>query len=125
MERLYQAERHFRRGERALRRDKVADAISAFQRAVDLCPDEGEFVSHLGYAKYMGADREEEKVAALAELELGASLSPKIDITHLLLARALTDRDRRAAARDAYGRALAANPDCEEALSGLKSLGES
>ncbi len=125
VERLYQAERHFRRGERALRRDKVADAISAFQRAVDLCPDEGEFVSHLGYAKYMGADREEEKVAALAELELGASLSPKIDITHLLLARALTDRDRRAAARDAYGRALAANPDCEEALSGLKSLGES
>jgi CheY-like chemotaxis protein len=124
VERLYQAERHFRRGERALRRQKTADAVSAFERAVDLCPDEGEFVSHLGYAKYMAAETETEKAAAVAELELGATLAPKIDITHLLLARVLADREERAAARDSYGRALAANPDCEEALSGLKSLGE-
>jgi hypothetical protein len=36
----------------------------------------------------------------------------------------LAHRDERAAARDAYGRALAANPDCTEALSGLKALDE-
>ncbi len=125
VERLYQAERHFRRGERALRRDKTKDAVSAFKRAVDLCPDEGEFVSHLGYARYMAAQSEEERDAAVAELELGATLAPKIDITHVLLARVLADRGERAAARDAFGRALSANPDCEEALAGLKSLGES
>jgi CheY-like chemotaxis protein len=124
VERLYQAERHFRRGERALRRQKTADAVSAFARAVELCPDEGEFVSHLGYAKYQAATDDAARELAVVELELGASLAPKIDITHLLLARVLAHRDERAAARDAYGRALAANPDCTEALSGLKALDE-
>jgi len=124
VERLYQAERHFRRGERLLRRDKTADAVTAFARAVDLCPDEGEFVSHLGYAKYQAADDDDARDEALAQLELGVSLGPKIDITHLLLARVLADQDDKAAAQDAYGRALAANPDCVEALAGLKALDE-
>jgi hypothetical protein len=121
VERLYQAERHFRRGDRALRRERFADAVAAFERAVELCPDEGEFLSHLGYARYQTGD-DRTRAQAVEELRRGAELAPKLDITHLLRARVLADRGDTIGARDAFGQALTANPDCKEALEGLTAM---
>ncbi len=123
VERLYQAERHFRRGERALMRARPEEAVEAFTRAVELCPDEGEFVAHLGYARYQAANGDDDATTrALAELARGAELAPKLDLAHLLRARVLAHRGEVAAARDSYGLALSANPDCTEALDGLRRL---
>ena len=123
VDRLFRAERYFRRGEKALARRRATDAVEAFEKAVQLCPEEGEFLAHLGYARYQAADGETHAVErATDELERAATLAPKLDITHLLLARVLQDLGMEREARDAYERALAANPDCGEALEGLRDL---
>jgi hypothetical protein len=123
VDRLFRAERYFRRGEKALARRRPDDAVTAFEKAVALCPEEGEFLAHLGYARYQAADADTHAVdRATDELERAARLAPKLDITHLLLARVLADLGRAREARDAYELALAANPDCAEALEGLHDL---
>jgi tetratricopeptide (TPR) repeat protein len=122
VQRLYQAERHFRRGDRALKRGRLADAVESFERAVELCPDEGEFLAHLGYARYQLANGGGGVSEALSDLERSCELAPKLDLTHLLRARVLRDRGDLDEARNAYEQALAANPDCQEALEGLRAL---
>lgn len=120
---LFRAERYFRRGEKALARRRIRDAVESFEKAVALCPEEGEFLAHLGYARYQSADGETHGVErAIDELERASQLAPKLDITHLLLARILHDLGQEMEARNAYERALAANPDCREALEGLRGL---
>jgi CheY-like chemotaxis protein len=121
--RIAEAERHFRRGERALARDKRDDAEAAFARAVELVPDEGGFLARLAHTRLVASPNDAAVVsAALAELERATALAPKRDLTHLLLAEARRLTGDVRGARDAYENALAANPDCREALEGLRSL---
>ena len=125
VQRLYQAERVFRRGCRALARDRYDGAIDAFDQAVTLCPDEGEFVAHLAYARFMASRDPEDTARALAELERGRRLSPKLASVHVLLARASRAQGETQLARDAYTQALSADPECQEAIDGLRALGPS
>lgn len=122
VERMLRAERHFRRGCRALQRDDLAKAHQAFRRAVRRVPDEGEFVVHLGWVEFRIAEDDEARRAALSTLERGCALIPKRDRGHLFHARALRDFGDLPAARNAYTRALSANPDCKEALEELRAL---
>ena len=121
--RLYQAERFFRRGCRALSRDRYDGAIDAFDHAVSLCPDEGEFVAHLAYARFLASRDPRDTARALTDLRRGVQLSPKLASVHVLLARASKVRGETQIARDAYTQALAADPECQEAIDELQSLG--
>jgi len=51
VERIAEAERHFRRGERAFARGKHDDALAAFTRAVELAPEESTFQQRLAEAR--------------------------------------------------------------------------
>ena len=126
VERMLRAERFFRRGCRALARDDHAPAREAFQEAVALAPEEGEFLAHLGWARVCtGSDDGETVARGLSELQKAAQMVPKMAKAHLWLARALRDRGDLAAARDAYGDALAADPELAVALAELQALGAS
>lgn len=122
VERMLRAERHFRRGCRAMQRGDFEKARQAFKRAVRRVPDEGEFVVHLGWIEFQLSDTDTERRAAIELLERGCKLIPKRDLGHLFHARALRDVGDIPAARNAYTRALAANPDSAEALEELRSL---
>ncbi|MBO6940804.1 MAG: DUF4388 domain-containing protein [Deltaproteobacteria bacterium] len=121
VERMLRAERFFRRGCRALGRDARDQALEAFEEAVALAPDEGEFLMHLGWSRVLaeGGDTD----AGIGELRKAASMVPKMEQVHLWLARALRDSGDTAGARDAYGDALAVNPDSSDALEELRALG--
>ena len=123
--RLYQAERFFRRGCRALARDRYDGAIDAFEHAVALCPDEGEFVAHLAYARFLASRDPRDTDRALSDLRRGIELSPKLASVHVLLARVCKVRGESQLAREAFTQALAADPECQEAIDGLSSLGVS
>lgn len=122
VQRMSQAERHFRSGERAVHRERWEEAVSNFEKAVELCPEEGEFLVWLGYARAAASEDDGSRDRALDELARGCRLAPKLDVAHLLRARVLRDGGDIAGARNAYERALAANPDCTEALEGLREL---
>ena len=118
--RILRAERFFRRGCRAFARSDDAMALEAFAHAVELAPEEGEFLAHLGEARRRAPEGDDAQ--GLDELRRAAQLVPKMELVHLWLARALRDAGELAAARDAYGNALAANPESHAALSELKAL---
>ncbi|MEM9071439.1 MAG: DUF4388 domain-containing protein [Myxococcota bacterium] len=123
VDRMLEAERHFRRGIRASQRERWEKALSAFARAVELVPDEGEFLVHQGFALFQLAAADEREVA-LERIRRGCRLVPKLAQAHLLHARALRTSGEDALARNAYELALQADPDCEDALLELRALGD-
>jgi hypothetical protein len=123
VDRLFEAERHFRRGSRALERQRHEDALSAFVRAHELVPTEGEFLAYVGWSRFclaaaQGSDPGETELA-LTELAQAADLSPDLYVTHLLYARVLSRLRRDGEARRAYERALLLEPDNAEAKAAL------
>jgi CheY-like chemotaxis protein len=123
VDRLFEAERHFRRGSRALERQRHEDALSAFVRAHELVPIEGEFLAYVGWSRFclaaaQGGDPGEQELA-LTELAQAADLSPDLYVTHLLYARVLSRLRRDGEARRAYERALLLEPDNAEAKAAL------
>ncbi len=121
--RLSEAEREFRRGNLALDRDDFADALSAFVRAFELCPDQGEFLAYVGYSRHRVAEEDcAGNAHALAELSYARNLAPDSIITHLLHGRVLRAVGQREAAEEAYRAVLQLDPIHEEALDALECL---
>jgi CheY-like chemotaxis protein len=120
VDRLFEAERHFRRGNRALERQRWDEALSAFVRAHELVPTEGEFLAYVGWSRFSQPEPDEgARELALTELAQAADLSPDLYVTHLLHARVLTRLRRDGEARRAYERVLALEPNNEEAQTAL------
>lgn len=120
VERQLAAERHFRRGQNALNRDRWAEAIDALARAAELCPDEGRFLVHLAWAKHASAPDDEAMLEEALELaERGCALAPDVTVAHLLSARLLRSAGREQAARAALERVLALDPTNREAADAL------
>jgi tetratricopeptide (TPR) repeat protein len=123
VDRLFEAERHFRRGNRALERERYAEALSAFEQAVALCPDEGEFVAYVAWARHCASPHERTaNERALGELARAATLAPALFVVSLLRARVLAHAGRSVEAREAYQRVLALEPSSEEARAALARL---
>jgi len=123
VQRMFQAERHSRAGERALRKERFGEALEAFARAAELCPDEGEFVALMGYARFLAARGDGRAVRrATEELRRAVELAPGRETPHVLLARVLREQGDTAGARAAFEQALASNPTCDEAREALESL---
>jgi Flp pilus assembly protein TadD len=118
---MLQAERAMRRARRAVERDQLPSAREAVAKAVQLVPDEPEFVAELAWIDAKLATGEA-RHDALARLDEAARLAPKNARVHVLRAEVLLAMGADADARAAYERALAANPDEPKALAGLRAL---
>lgn len=123
VDRMFEAERCFRRGNRSLARSEHREALAAFERAVELCPDEGEFVAYLGWARYCvdPSDADGARVA-LRELVRATTLAPDLHLTHLLHARVLDHAGHTLAAIETYRAVLALEPSMDEAAQALGRL---
>ncbi len=122
VDRMLEAERLFRQGQRALEASRLPHALKLLSRSVALAPSEGEFLTYLGMARYESALSPSERETALTELERATALVPKMYVAHLFHARALRDEGEFHAARDAFARALETNPSGIEALDELHDL---
>ncbi len=123
VDRLFEAERHFRRGSRALERERWEEALSAFVRAHELVPTEGEFLAYVGWSRFsIPTDDAGSRELALTELAQAADLSPGLYVTHLLHARVLSKLRRDGEAKRAFERVLALEPNNEEAQTALTRI---
>jgi CheY-like chemotaxis protein len=123
VDRLFEAERHFRRGSRALERERWDEALSAFVRAHEIVPTEGEFLAYVGWSRFsIPTDDAGSRELALTELAQAADLSPGLYVTHLLHARVLTKLRRDGEAKRAYERVLVLEPNNEEAQTALARI---
>lgn len=123
--RILAAEGRFQRGSKALEKGDFEAAATLFEEAVQLYPDEGEFLTHLGWASFQRAPENEEAVAeAEARIREGIKKNPRSDRGWLFLGRLLKATERTAEAERQFEQAIQCNPDCKEALHELKLLAE-
>jgi hypothetical protein len=121
--RMLEAESAFRRGEQLLAGGDLPGAHTAFNEAVRLQPEEGEFLALLGWATHAraptdaGASRE-----ALTLLGEAVERSPTLDRAHLYKAHVHKALGQTVEAQGEYEKAVECNPGCTEALRELSIL---
>jgi tetratricopeptide (TPR) repeat protein len=121
--RMLQAESTFRRGQQLLAVGDVVGARGLFDEAVQLQPEEGEFVAYLGWARFQASPGvQEEAQISHAALERAVQLSPTLEKAHLFLGYVLKALGRAEEATRAFERALECNPASAEALRELSIL---
>ena len=122
--RALEAENWFRKGERFLEGKKYEQSLEAFGMAAHLDPEEGEYLSHLGWALYLSNPTETLlRREALEHIAKGIKLSPDRELSYLYLGRIFKATDELGMARKMFARALKIRPDCHPALQELRLLG--
>ena len=120
---VMRAEEAFRRGEMALRRDQLAQAVAAFSEAVELQPKETEYQVYLSWAKFAVAP---DKNAVAAEtrktLQRAADASDRSPTARFYLGRVerMLGREREALAH--FQAVLMIKPNHGEAASEARVL---
>ncbi len=120
------AEGKFQLGEDLLRRNQFTEAAQAFQEAVALYGDEGEFRACLGWSLFQsdpGAPGVAER--AIREIESGIRLDPKVDKSYLYLGNIHKATGNPDGAQKQFEKAIQCNPNCTEALRELDLLNRS
>jgi len=88
-----------------------------------LDPEEGEYISHLGWALYLKEpDEEVVRREALEQIARGVKLSPKRALPYVYLGRIFKAIDDAEHARKMFRKATKVDPDCHPALQELRLL---
>ncbi len=121
--RAVEAERHFQQGEVALRNKLNQQAHEEFLQAVELYPEEGEYLAYLGWTRFLtGNGKSAARDEALRALKRAAKLAPDSDKPYLLLGqifKSLGDPER---AERMFLKAVQLKSDCVEALRELRLI---
>lgn len=116
-----EAEERFRLGEMAMRRQQAEIAVHEFQRAVELKPDEPDYLALLGWALYVAA---RDKVAAVtvarAHLMKAVQMAKETALPFLYLGRIARMEGEDDEAARAFRRALTIAPSNSEAQAELR-----
>jgi CheY-like chemotaxis protein len=122
-QRAISAEREFQRGEARLRSHDWSGALTHFERAVELYPEEGEYVAYCGWAYYLTHGHADDVFRhAFALVKRGAKLAPDRDKPYLFLGRLCQAAGRLELAERMFTKAVECRPDSIEALRELRLL---
>ncbi|HCF56384.1 MAG TPA: hypothetical protein DFS52_00105 [Myxococcales bacterium] len=118
------AEGKFQKGEELFRKKQYRDAFQAFQEAVALYGEEGEFHAYLGWSLFQTEPRGRDATErAIEHIESGIRLNPRLDKSYLFLGYIYKALGRPDRAEKQFEKAMQCNPDCIEALRELRLLG--
>jgi hypothetical protein len=122
-QRAISAEREFQRGEARLRAHDWSGALTHFERAVELYPDEGEYLAYCGWAYYLTHGHADDVFRhSFALVKKGAKLAPDRDKPYLFLGRLCQAAGRLELAERMFTKAVECRPDSIEALRELRLL---
>ncbi len=122
-EQSLEAERWFRKGEDLLKLKKYEKAGEAFGMASHFDPDEGDYLSHLGWALYLANPGDEVvQREAMEHIARGIKRSPSRERSYVYLGRIVQAKGDLKTARKIFKRALTMNPDCGAASQALRLL---
>jgi CheY-like chemotaxis protein len=117
------AEQEFQKGAVALKARRYNPAFEAFKSAVDLYPQEGEYLAYLGWTRFLSAQRDEAaQKEAVKALRHAAKLAPDSDKPYLFLGQLLKATGRHEPAERMFVKAVQVKSDCVEALRELRLI---
>jgi curved DNA-binding protein CbpA len=122
--RILAAEGRFERGKELLRTAHYKEACAALGEAVSIYPEEGEFHAYLGWGLFQANPASENQAEqALAALERGIRLNPKLDKAYLFMGYIFKSMGLSEKAEKHFEKAVEVNPDNRDALRELKRSG--
>ena len=122
-QRAIAAERAFQQGEARLRSHDWSGALGHFERAVELFPNEGEYLAYCGWCYYLTHGHDEVVFRKAFELvKRGAKLAPGREKPYLFLGRLCQAAERLELAERMFMKAVECRPDSIEALRELRLL---
>ena len=122
-ERSLDAERLFRKGKGLLNSKRYVEAAEAFGMASHFFPDEGEYLSHLGYALYLSNPSENlVQREAMEHIANGIKRSPTSAMSYVYLGKILRAKGEMDTAKKIFRKALRISPDCHPAHQEIRLL---
>jgi CheY-like chemotaxis protein/curved DNA-binding protein CbpA len=117
------AEQQFQKGMVALRARSFGEAFQAFRKAVELFPEEGEYLAHLGWSRYLSEpDLGPAQQEAIRALRRAVKLAPDSEKPYLLLGQVYKGIGQAELAERMFVRAVQQKSDCVEALRELRLI---
>jgi CheY-like chemotaxis protein/tetratricopeptide (TPR) repeat protein len=121
--RALEAEGWFRKGERFLKAKRYDKASEAFGMASHLDPEQGEYLSHVGYVLFLSNPRNSViQREAMEHIANGIKRSPDREFSYVYLGRILRARGETDSARKVFQRAIRIRPDCHAAQQEIRLL---
>ena len=122
-QRAIAAEREFQKGEARLRSHDWSGALGHFERAVELYPDEGEYLAYCGWSFYLTHGHDDAVFRKAFDLvKRGAKLAPDREKPYLFLGRLCQAAGHLDAAERMFMKAVERRPDSIEALRELRLM---
>jgi CheY-like chemotaxis protein/curved DNA-binding protein CbpA len=123
-EKFLEAENAYQKGMAYLRSHQYRDAEKAFAEALELRPNETEYLMYQAWSSYKAEPKSKEVMnTARKNLMRTTELSPKLSMGHLYLGYICKDEGQKSEAQRHFERAILYNPKCTEALRELRLMG--
>lgn len=123
LETILEAETAFQKGMVLFRVKKYEEAQKAFAEALELNPNEAEYLLYHSWTAYK-ADPKATQVILHTRKNLmrAAELNPRLSLAHLYLGYIAKDEGNETEAQRRFERAIQCNPNCTEALRELRLM---
>ena len=120
---VIEAETSYQEGRALLKVRRFGAAAKLFQRAIELSPEEAEYMTYFAWALFKSApERNDIQNQAMEILLASRELNPSFDLTHLSLGHVYQSKQQERQAEKSFEMAVQANPDCTEALRELRLM---
>lgn len=120
---VIEAEAAYQEGRALLKVRRFATAAKILKKAVELSPEEPEYMTSFAWALFKSApEKPEIRHQALEILLASRELNPGSDQTHLYLGHVYQAQGKERQAEKCFEMAVQANPDCTEALRELRLI---
>ncbi len=120
---IIEAETSYQKGKAQLQVRNFSAAARSFQRAIELSPEESEYMTFFAWSLFKSAPGKPAiQNQAMEVLLASREINPSFDLTHLYLAQVYQSQERDRQAEKSFEMAVQANPDCAEALRELRLI---
>ena len=120
---VIEAESAYQEGRALLKIRRFKEAAKVLKRAIELSPEEPEYMTYFAWAQFKSApENQEVQHQALEVLLASRELNPSFDLTHLYLGHVYQVQGKDRQSEKSFEMAVQANPDCTEALRELRLI---